>query len=622
MIWEQAVFKNLRTSTKLVILCGMFIISVGVTTYSLVAEKQIAIEFARKELVGSRYLAAVRGIYATVLAGRTIDASAAPPSRQTDDILKTLAATQSNEGKSLQTGAFAQSLAEALRLLWSSDLDSAAAYTLALDVLAKARQLISRIADDSNLELDPDLDSYYMQDLIAKKLPAFLNQLGEMAILSREAAAARILSSEQKVRFQILEGVLRAIADETKDNLAAAYRGNPDGSLKQAIDSAFTTMMSNTNAYLGLNPSFVDSAAAGHNAAASDRLYGSVVESTMRAWAAAQSELDGLLQKRIDGLVKMMRLSLALTGALAALSIVIAVMTHRHIVRPLERIENVASTVRETKDYSLRIDYTSKNEIGQLTAAFNDMLSELAAAREREQSEQSELARVARLTSMGVLTASIAHEINQPLAAIVANSNAAQRWLANAHPNLDEARTALNDIVSDGHRASQIVGSVRAMFKKDSRKRNQLAVNDLLKDILTLVQGAIKKQQVSIRTELLQDLPHVVADRTQLQQVFMNLIMNAVEAMGPVTNRERLLSIKSDVHDPGTVMIMVEDSGTGIDPNNTERIFEAFFTTKSDGMGMGLAMCRSIIEAHGGRLWASPGASHGSVFHVVLPSNE
>ena len=160
------------------------------------------------------------------------------------------------------------------------------------------------------------------------------------------------------------------------------------------------------------------------------------------------------------------------------------------------------------------------------------------------------------------------------------------------------------------------------MFKKDSRERDQLAVNDLIEEILTLVQGAIKKQQVSIRTELLQDLPHVVADRTQLQQVFMNLIMNAVEAMSPVTNRERLLSIKSDVHGPGTVRIMVEDSGTGIDPNNTERIFDAFFTTKADGMGMGLSMCRSIIEAHGGRLWASPGASHGSIFHVVLPSSE
>jgi signal transduction histidine kinase len=617
------VFKNLRTSTKLVILCGMFIISVGATTYSLVAEKQIAIEFARKELVGSRYLATVRGIYATVLAGRPIDASAAPPSRQTDDILKTLAAAQSDAGKSLQTGEFTRSLAEALRLLWSSDLDSGAAYTLALDVLAKARQLVSRIADDSNLALDPDLDSYYVQDLVTKKMPAFLGQLGEVPILSRTSATARSPSNEQKVRFQILEGLLRSIADELKDNLAAAYRGNPDGSLRQAVAGAFAIMMSNTNAYLGsLNASFVDSDAAGRNAAAPDRLYGSVVESTIGAWVAAQSELDRLLQKRIDGLVKMMRLSLALTGALVALSIVIAVMTHRHIVRPLERLENVASTVRETRDYSLRIDYTSKNEIGHLTAAFNDMLSELAAARERERSEHSELARVSRLTSMGALTASLAHEINQPLAAIVANSNAAQRWLSNVRPDLDEARSALNNIVRDGHRASQMIESVRAMFKKDSRERNQLAVNDLIEDILTLVHGTIKKQQVSIRTELLQDLPHVVADRTQLQQVFMNLIMNAVEAMGPVTDRERLLSIKSDVHDPGTVMIMVEDSGTGIDPNNTERIFDAFFTTKSEGMGMGLSICRSIIEAHGGRLWASPGASHGSVFHVVLPSSK
>ena len=358
-------FKNLRTSTKLVILCGMFVISVGATTYSLVAEKQIAIEFARKELVGSRYLATVRGIYATVLAGRPIDASAALPSRPADDILKTLAAAQTDAGKSLQTGEFAQSLAAALRLLWSSDLDSAAAYPLALDVLAKARQLVSRIADDSNLALDPDLDSYYVQDLVTKKLPAFLQKLGEVPMLPREDAAARIPSNEQKVRFQILEGLLRSIADELKDNLAAAYRGNPDGSLKQAVDGAFAIMTSNTNAYLGsLNASFVDSDAAGRNAA--DRLYGSVVESTIGAWAAAQSELDRLLQKRIDGLVKMMRLSLALTGALVALSIVIAVMTHRHIVRPLERLENVASTVRETKDYSLRIDYTSKNEIGHL----------------------------------------------------------------------------------------------------------------------------------------------------------------------------------------------------------------------------------------------------------------
>ena len=144
----------------------------------------------------------------------------------------------------------------------------------------------------------------------------------------------------------------------------------------------------------------------------------------------------------------------------------------------------------------------------------------------------------------------------------------------------------------------------------------------IVKDVLTLVQGEIRRQRISVRTELLRDLPRVVGDRTQLLQVCMNLMRNAVEAMGSVTDRERLLVVRSEIHDAKTVMIAVADSGTGIDPNNMERIFEAFYTTKSDGMGMGLSICRSIVEAHGGRLWASPGPAHGSVFHVVLPSGE
>src|SRR5262249_20395343 len=226
-----------------------------------------------------------------------------------------------------------------------------------------------------------------------------------------------------------------------------------------------------------------------------------------------------------------------------------------------ERLENVASTVRETKDYSLRMDYTSKSEIGRLAAAFNDMLSELAAARERERAEQAELARAARMTTMGTLTASIAHEINQPLAAIVANSNAAMRWLSNARPDLDEARTALKNIVSDGHRASQVIGSVRTMFRKDGREKDRLSVNSVIEDILALVHGEIRKQQVVVRTALPADLPQVEADRTQLQQVFMNLIVNAVEAMALVADRERILVIKTAVYEPGAVAITVEDSG-------------------------------------------------------------
>jgi signal transduction histidine kinase len=614
------VFKNLRTSTKLALLCAMFIISVGATTYSLVAEKLIAIAFARKELVGTTYLAAARAVYAAVLAGPPISASPPPAVGLTDDLLRTLAAEQTHVGARLQTGEAEEAVAGALRV-WSTNPAGAGAYGFAQDALVRAGQLVLSIADGSNLTLDPDLDTYYLQDLITTKLPAFVRQLSELQILSRQAATAGTPSNEQKIRFQILEGLFRSITDEVNGNLAAAYRGDSDGSLRQAVGGAFAGMMSSTNAYLhGLSASLLDSDAAKRDFTAPDRLYDNVVESMMGAWATARSELDRLLQKRIDDLLRRMRLSLWLTGALTGLSIIIAIMTHRHIVRPLERLEQVASRVRETKDYSLRSDHTSEDEIGRLSGAFNDMLGELAAARERERTRHSEVARVARLTTMGAMTASIAHEINQPLAAIVTNSNAAQRWLARAEPNLEEARTALTSIAEDGHRASQVIGSVRAMFKKDSQKRSELAVNDVIEDVLVLVRGEIQRGGVSLRTELLPDLPHVVADRTQLQQVFLNLIMNAVEAMGAVSNRERLLVVKSDVHDPKTVMIMVEDSGTGIDPSEAERIFDAFFTTKSDGMGMGLVICRSIIEAHGGRLWASPGVPRGTAFHVVLPS--
>ena len=276
--------------------------------------------------------------------------------------------------------------------------------------------------------------------------------------------------------------------------------------------------------------------------------------------------------------------------------------------------------MRKSKDYSLRVDYSSRDEIGRLVAAFNNMLADLEAAHERERSEQSELARATRLTTMGAMTASIAHEINQPLAAIVNNSNAAQRWLSNTPPNLDEVRAALKNIVKDSHRASQVIGSVRAIFRKDRRGNDRLAVNDVIEDILTLVRGEIRKYRILLKVKLPSDLPHVIADRTQLQQVIMNLTMNAIEAMATIMDRERLLIIQSYAHDVGNLEITIEDSGSGINPSEKDRIFEAFFTTKSEGMGMGLFICRSIVEARGGRLWASPGAHHGSVFHIVLPS--
>jgi signal transduction histidine kinase len=183
-------------------------------------------------------------------------------------------------------------------------------------------------------------------------------------------------------------------------------------------------------------------------------------------------------------------------------------------------------------------------------------------------------------------------------------------------------RAALQRIVNESHRASQVIGSIRAMFTKGHQERAALDANELIREVLALLDGEFHMQRVSLHTELIEPLPRVLGSRVQLQQVILNLLTNAVEAMGSVTNRGRVLRVNSKPHESGGVLVTVEDSGPGIDPKDLDRIFEAFFTTKSQGMGMGLSICRSIIEAHKGRLWVSPGLHHGAVFSVVLPPGE
>ena len=178
----------------------------------------------------------------------------------------------------------------------------------------------------------------------------------------------------------------------------------------------------------------------------------------------------------------------------------------------------------------------------------------------------------------------------------------------------------LKRIASDGHRASQVIGSVRGMFQKEGRPREHLAVNDIIGEILVLVQGEVRRHRVTVRSDFGFGLPTIDGDRVQLQQVFLNLVLNAIESMTGVAPRERVLTVGSRVGESETVEITIEDSGVGVAPTDAERIFDAFYTTKSEGIGMGLFICRSIIESHGGRLWVSPRAPHGSIFHVTLPS--
>jgi PAS domain S-box-containing protein len=232
---------------------------------------------------------------------------------------------------------------------------------------------------------------------------------------------------------------------------------------------------------------------------------------------------------------------------------------------------------------------------------------------------QSELARVARLTTVGAMAASIAHELNQPLASIVTNGNAGVRWLDRLEPNLDEARSAFGRIVNEGHRAAQIITSIRAMFRKESGERSAVAINELVCDVISTSLGELKSRQVSLALELRDDLPPVKADRVQLQQVLVNLLTNALESMASVTERPHVLRLHSE-HLEDWVLINVEDSGTGINPEQAERMFDAFYTTKPNGIGLGLSICRSIVESHEGRLSVSPAHPHGSVFQIMLPA--
>jgi signal transduction histidine kinase len=235
----------------------------------------------------------------------------------------------------------------------------------------------------------------------------------------------------------------------------------------------------------------------------------------------------------------------------------------------------------------------------------------LAQRRERE----------ARLMTGDAVSASIAHEIKQPLSGMVTSADAGLRWLDRTTPDLDEAKAAFEQVLVNGHRAAAVIESIRATFKTAARKNTSLDINELIRETLALVRGELQKHDVSVQVEPNEQLPRVTAVPVQVQQVLLNLITNAIESMS-AKDGMRVLRVKSAVHESGGVMVSVEDTGAGIDAQDVDRIFNPLFTTKSHGMGMGLSICRSIIEAHDGRLWAAPNTPEGAVFQFVLPPTE
>jgi PAS domain S-box-containing protein len=240
-------------------------------------------------------------------------------------------------------------------------------------------------------------------------------------------------------------------------------------------------------------------------------------------------------------------------------------------------------------------------------------------AQEALQTAQAELAHASRVATLGEISASIAHEVNQPLAAIVANGQACLRFLNHESPDLNDVRGALEWVVKDGNRAAEVIQRVRTLVKKTDTQKVALDVNDAINEVVALLQRELSAHRVWLKLELAADLPKVFADRVQLQQVVMNLIMNGAEAMQEVADRPRILTIGSSLQDGQQVAVAVKDCGIGLTTDSQNRLFNAFFSTKPGGLGIGLSICRSIIEVHGGRLWASPNPDHGATFQFVLP---
>jgi C4-dicarboxylate-specific signal transduction histidine kinase len=287
-----------------------------------------------------------------------------------------------------------------------------------------------------------------------------------------------------------------------------------------------------------------------------------------------------------------------------------------------ERGDNAVGAALAAAGRALAKDPEIAEELGDLHNQLRQVDTALREAERQHLDAQMQLAHANRIATMGQLAASIVHEVNQPIGATLLNAQTALRWLSTSPPNLDSARQSINRIITDGKRVTDIIGLIHDLAKKAPARKKGLEINEVIFEVIGLTRSELSKNLVSFQTRLAHGLPSIWGDRVQLQQVIFNLILNAMEAMSEVSEGSRELVISTRRADSDAVLVAVRDSGPGLSHTSPERLFEAFYTTKPGGLGMGLSICRSIVEAHGGRLWATPNEPRGAVFCMMLPVKE